>query len=245
MTTSSPSGVRSSRSMMPRSRMSPTRASSSELDADRGDLVRDPRGRSSCPTSASASARSCSASARRRGPGPGTPGRPGARPRPGPARPGRPRACGRPGPWCQNSRSSTRWTKVPLTVQIVGSSGRWSMALNRKARAQSRNEVTLDGERDRGGSKGTGTDYGRGVSVTGTRSVKARATESATSAGAAAGPKWPMPGRTSTAGPGHRRGVGLEEARAEGVGLLAAAQRHRAARSRARWAKAPWEPPWA
>jgi len=32
------------------------------------------------------------------------------------------------------------------------------MALNRKARAQSRNEVTLDGERERGGAKATVTD---------------------------------------------------------------------------------------
>jgi len=30
--------------------------------------------------------------------------------------------------------------------------------VNRNARAQSRNEVTLDGDSDRGGSKGTGRD---------------------------------------------------------------------------------------
>jgi hypothetical protein len=36
--------------------------------------------------------------------------------------------------------------------------------LNRKARAQSRNEVTLEGERVRGRSYGTATDYDGGVS---------------------------------------------------------------------------------
>ncbi len=79
---------------------------------------------------------------------------------------------------------------MPLTVQMVGSSGRWSMALNRKARAQSRNEVTLEGERVRGSSKGTGTDYDGGVPSTGsTVPTNAPMTDAATAAGSWRGPK--------------------------------------------------------
>ncbi len=58
------------------------------------------------------------------------------------------------------------------------------MELNRKARAQSRNEVTLEGESDRGGSKGTTTDYDGGSVTTG---YNARTTDSATTAAVAAG----------------------------------------------------------
>ena len=66
--------------------------------------------------------------------------------------------------WFQNRPSSAVWTSVPFTVHTVAGSGRRSMAVNRNASAQSRNDDTLDGDSDRGGSKGTSRDYGRGVS---------------------------------------------------------------------------------
>ena len=60
------------------------------------------------------------------------------------------------------------------------------MALNLKASAQSRNDVSLEGDSDRGGSKGTWTDYGRGVPAS---ELRARCTDEATRPGLCKGPK--------------------------------------------------------
>ena len=65
------------------------------------------------------------------------------------------------------------------------------MAVNRKARAQSRNDVTLDGDNDRGGSNGTRRDYDEGVPSGGTTESRMPA---ATSPGRSSGPKWPRSG---------------------------------------------------
>ncbi len=98
--------------------------------------------------------------------------------------------------WFQNRPSRAEWTSVPFTVQTVAGSGRRSMAVKRKARAQSRNAVTLDGDSERGGSNGTGRDYDGGVP---SWAPRAAATAPATTAGRSSGPKWPIPGKASTA----------------------------------------------
>src|SRR3981081_930987 len=55
--------------------------------------------------------------------------------------------------WSQKSFSRAEWTNVPFTCAGEDGSGRWAMADNRKARAQSRKLVTFDGESERGNSK--------------------------------------------------------------------------------------------
>ena len=84
------------------------------------------------------------------------------------------------------------------------------MAVNRKARAQSRNEVTLEGDSDRGSSKGTGRDYDGGVPVPVDRASRRHA--AATVAGLLEGPEVAEPREaTSTVAAGTCGGVGLHE----------------------------------
>ena len=229
-TTSSPSGVRSSRSRIPRRRRSPTSGLERELDPHRGDLVGILQGEVVAPPAARPRPGTASASpesrARDRKSGSVLERGPGR----GPARPRAAGACAGPCSWCQNSPSSTRWTRVPLTVQIVGGSGRCSMALNRKARAQSRNDVTLDGRQGPGGFEGHGHRLRRGCVAECDRrgatdwlrpgpAPRRPRTESATSDGCSRGPKWPTPADDLDAGHWELGRVGLDERRPEGVGV--------------------------
>ena len=95
------------------------------------------------------------------------------------------------------------------------------MALNRKARAQSRNDVTFEGESERGRSKGTATDYDRDVS----RSVsKARADGHGHRPGLLHGAEVPDGGNDLDVGSWELGGVGVQERRPERIGVLATAQ---------------------
>src|SRR4051812_31159269 len=59
----------------------------------------------------------------------------------------------------QNSSSSARWTSVPLTAGTDGGSGRWSMAENRNANAQSLNVDTLEGDNEDGSCRAMRASY--------------------------------------------------------------------------------------
>ncbi len=116
------------------------------------------------------------------------------------------------------------------------------MALNLKASAQSRNEVNFDGDSERGGSKGTGTDYDRGVPAIG---AQGRCTDEATTRrllqGARSGRLRGPPRRSTALGSWTR--IGLEERDAEGVGRPRRSTGSHGTRSPSDAAKAPWEAP--
>src|SRR5439155_20062308 len=65
-----------------------------------------------------------------------------------------------PGGSSQNRSSRARCTSVPFAADGEGGSGRWSMAENRKASAQSLKDATFEGEREVGSGNGIGRIVG-------------------------------------------------------------------------------------
>src|SRR5579859_4933243 len=61
------------------------------------------------------------------------------------------------------SSSRARWTSVPFAAKGDGGSGRWSIAEYRKARAQSLNDETFEGEREVGSGRLIETQGTEGV----------------------------------------------------------------------------------
>ena len=214
--------------MIPRSRMSPIRASRL----------------SSTPTGVTSSGSSKQevvgrrAPRHRRGTGPArrgrargwrSRGRTAARPTPGRAPGGRRRrALDRRG-WFQNSRSRTRWTNVPRTVATVGEVG----------------QVLDDGEPEGEGAVAERGDLGRGERAgrleghavhTTARVCRIRGTQRPDGSGhgerVLERPEVAEPGQDLDASLAEARRHRLEERRPEGVGLGPAGQRDRAGHAR-------------